>query len=758
MFKNFWRERQIILLGVLILLVICGVHAVQAGNYVDFAPTNGTFQNFNPVRRLLSGQIPYKDFQDYLGLGHLYTGAVFTVLCGGDYRASLIAFSFLTIFSFTMLLIVIGSSVSVKRSVVIEITGIIMIMLFMRPLLFINMLVGTEEMDGALSAALGPGNSARFVRGLILPITCVLIVLGHKLCESDRIMKLAAGRRQKYSILGLLGCIAGFAFPWSNDYGISCWLCLHVMLALILLAKTGRPVKALILLLYTLLISLISIFVFVEIFTAGHFKEWFRSIFGIGGWQGWYYNSPKSYYLFDVDFSFVMLLQGILCVIYLLKIWKTKAVKDSVIRYGIPAFANMTGFCAVNEYRMLSGGDAREVALTVLFATLLFEIYRYISNWKMEKFIRTAAFAVSLAWIVSAVKEEFIFLGGGGYNRKGEYVAELGGNMTLYGSDLLRTNGFLNGDKFFATYASAQEVVSDIFQPSGTDYIIHVLGDDQREKYLQCFREGDFRYAATVKEEATLWEYWIRRGNWFFYRELYREWHPVYANTYEMYWERNKGINHIATGACSVEVQEIDNATRKIIVRADAQINGIADVYIDYEVKKNDGKMSRLLFQSMLSVVNSGTVFSSNPGYETNYLRPVGAEFIPVTVADGYGEVTITASPVESTELVLHEAVCSDIYQVIFDYVECNDIFDRDTGIVFRVSNTDRNRMALGGAAGIGIQGYEYPVSEISSDEQYIYILCARNGADFAADLDIHNYSNILYITLRNGGNHDGNL
>lgn len=745
MLKNFWRERQMIILGALMLLVICGMHAVQAGNYVDFIPTNGTFQNFNPVRRLLSGQIPYKDFQDYLGLGHLYTGAIFTALCGGDYQASLIAFSFLTILSFTMLLIVIGSSVYVKRSVVIEMTGIIMIMLFMRPLLFVNMLVGTEEMDGALSAALGPGNSARFVRGLILPISCALIVLVYKLYESDRIMKFVTGRWKEYSIFSLLGCIAGFAFPWSNDYGISCWLCLHVMLALILMAKTRRPVKMLISVLYTFLISLISIFVFVEIFTAGHFKEWFSSTFGIGGWQSWYYNSPKSYYLFDVDFSFIMLLQGIVCLIYLLKIWKTKAVKDSVIRYGIPAFANMTGFCAVNEYRMLSGGESREVALTVLFATLIFEFCRYVNNWKAEKFIRTAAFVVSLAWIVSTAKEEVIFIGGG-YNREGEYVAELGGNLTHYGSDLLRTKGFLSGDKFFATYASAQEVVSGIFQPSGTDYIIHALGDDQREKYLQCFREGDFRYAATMKDEATLWEYWIRRGNWFFYRELYREWHPVYANTYEMYWERNEDIDHITTGACSVEVQEIDDATRKIIVKADAQVNGIADVYIDYEVKKNGRKLSRLLFQSMLSVVNSGTVFSSIPGYETNYLRPVGAEFIPVTVVDGYGEVTITASPAASTELVLNEAACSDIYQVIFDYVECKGIFDRDSNIVFKVSNIDRHKKALNSATGIGIQGYEYPVLEISSDEEFIYILCGGNEADFAAGLDIDNHSNILHV------------
>lgn len=51
------------------------------------------------------------------------------------------------------------------------------------------------------------------------------------------------------------------------------------------------------------------------------------------------------------------------------------------------------------------------------------------------------------------------------------------------------TDTFLDGEEFFATYASAQEVVSDTFQPSGTDYIIHVLGDEQRYDYIEAFNE-----------------------------------------------------------------------------------------------------------------------------------------------------------------------------------------------------------------------------------------------------------------------------
>ena len=39
----------------------------------DYFPINGDFQNHNGFRRLLDGQIPFKDFYFYLGLGLLYT-------------------------------------------------------------------------------------------------------------------------------------------------------------------------------------------------------------------------------------------------------------------------------------------------------------------------------------------------------------------------------------------------------------------------------------------------------------------------------------------------------------------------------------------------------------------------------------------------------------------------------------------------------------------------------------------------------------
>ena len=106
------------LLSMVILVTMCYIHALGTSNHtVNFVPINGTFQNYNPVRRLMSGQIPYRDFQDYLGLGHLYTGSLITLLFGGNYRASLVAFSFLAILSFALLTFAIGTSITKRKEI-----------------------------------------------------------------------------------------------------------------------------------------------------------------------------------------------------------------------------------------------------------------------------------------------------------------------------------------------------------------------------------------------------------------------------------------------------------------------------------------------------------------------------------------------------------------------------------------------------------------------------------------------------------------
>ena len=338
---------------IFLLISICVLHALPAGHYADFYPINGTFQNFNPIRRLLNGQIPYVDFVDYLGMGHLYCGSVATLFFGGDYQGSLIAFSFLTFFSLGMFCYVIGKAILRGNSyIALCITNVFLIILLIQPFFFSNGLVLTQEIKDALNYALGTGNSARFIRGLVLPVAVLLFEVVYKINYS----KLIHGRLSNYYGTIGIGILAGFCFSWSNDYGISAWVSLAIVLFTVWIARTRSFFCSIKHLLIELVISFLSIFILIELFTLVQFKEWVQYTFGNGGYQGWYYNSAKSYYLFEIDTSFIILLQGIIGVVYLYFLIREKGGSYGISRYGIPAFLNIASFCAVNEYKILSGG------------------------------------------------------------------------------------------------------------------------------------------------------------------------------------------------------------------------------------------------------------------------------------------------------------------------------------------------------------------------------------------------------------------
>lgn len=714
--KNKIKNNGYFIVGAIICFFAILIHAKSAGHYVDFSPINGTFQNFNPVRRLLAGQIPYKDFQDYLGMGHLYLGSVFTLLFGGSFKSSLEAFSFLTLAGFSAIVFVVSWIVFSKKEYAISLTNILLVFIIIRPMFFINSLVGTEEIRDALLSALTVGNSARFVRGLIFPVSCGLFILGKKIIDK----RFSKYGDLKYIILA--GIVAGFSFAWSNDYGIGCWVCIAVMTFWYSFTLDRKLLYALKNMLTEIGISLCSIFLFVEIFTLGHFENWFKFTFGTGGYQTWYFNSQKSYYLWDLDTSFVVVLQAGICIYFLVMmlIRHNDDINERSKRAAL-AYANMVGFCVIQEYKILSGEDSREVAFTIFFATVFLEavhiIFKAIKEKRLYGILNIISVITALSMLVSMTKGELYF--NYGTDKDGAYVEELGGYLTELEDDLIATKEYIGDNRVFATYASAQEVVNGTFQVSGTDYIIHVLGDSQRAKYLEAFTDKEFRYAATIKESFNVWEYWNQRANWFFYRELYKNWHPVYANSYEMYWEKNITDNeHVYNEDISLTVEPVDDSTIKIIISSDSKVNGIADVYIDYSVDKRKDALSLMNINRMLYVKNTGTVYADQPICETNFLRDKSAEYIPVPVVNGYGEVTLEASPKTSTYLKFNGCSCETIYTVTSDFAEA--IYTGDNMLC--IALTEKNQNEIAGVSDVVYGGKRYTVESVSQDVDRIYV------------------------------------
>lgn len=338
----------------------------------------------------------------------------------------------------------------------------------------------------------------------------------------------------------------------------------------------------------------------------------------------------------------------------------------------------------------------------------------------------TLSLVISISWIIDTAKAEFefSFL----TVKKGKYVEQMGGNVSKYGSDLLDTASFLGDSKVFATYASAIEVTTGQFQPSGIDYIIHAMGDEVRDRYMNSFRKDSFDYAAILKYSCTEVEYWIERANWFFYRELFENWHPVYANEYELFWERNpEDMNNLSTSEdydIKVTTETVDDSTVRIVVETDESVDGIADLFIDYEVKKNGSKSSYLLFNKMLFVENTGTTYvEDDKKLESHYLRDKSAEYIPVTIVDGKGEVTINSAPKKSTNLELNTVECSRIYQASFTYIDVSEGMKEYKGKqAVCAKNNDRNKDILKGTSEIFIDGQWIPF-KLSENKKTLYLV-----------------------------------
>ena len=716
------KENWIFIIEVLFCILVIFFHAMKAGHYVDFHPINGTFQNYNPIRRFLSGQIPYKDFQDYLGLGHLYTGTIFTFLFGGTYRSSLIAFSFLTLAGFSAISYAIAKLIFEKKECAIALTNIVVVILVVQPLFF-NGLAITEEIKSALECALDVGNSARFVRGLIFPISCGLLSIGRIIIKKN----FANKGNVKCAIM--VGIVAGFSFIWSNDFGISCWLCI-LLISFWYNFTTDRKLReALKVTAVELVASVGAIFIFVEIFTLGNLGAWLQYTFGTGGYQRWYYNSEKTYWVWEADTSFIVIVQAGVCLYFLIRMMISRNLGDSFkFKYAGLAYANMVGVCVIQEYRILSGGNSREVALTILFVTILYGalslMLRNIDKQNNNHVVSVISMVISAALIISSAKDELIL--GFMTEKSGVYVEKMDGNLISLGEDLLRTNQFLSGDRVFATYASAQEVVSSDFQPSGTDYIIHVLGDAQREQYLEAFNNQEFRYVATIKESYTDYEYWVERANWFFYREIYEKWHPVFANTYEVYWEKNADEEqYIQKDGFELNVSRIDDSMTKIIVQCDSEVDGVADIFIDYEVKNRSKILSVVNMQRLLNIANTGTVYASGGAYyESNYLKDKSAEYIPVPIIDGYGEVTLTAQPRRNASLEIKDCRCEKIFTVTSDFLEVTEVID---GSILCVPVSEESKNLISDILGVVYNGIYFQIEKINQDDTGIYIYIAGN-------------------------------
>lgn len=734
--KNYWT----FLLSA-ILLLICFNNALLAGANADFFPVNGDFQNYNVVRRFLDGQVPFMDFACYLGCGHLYLGSALTFLVGGldtDLMDSKFAFRFLSTFSFILISVVIIKSI-IQNKLSLTLFMTLWIVLLSIPFMYL-------DRDVPICEFFLYSNSARGIRGMAPAIFIILIVL---LTKIDYIFKV------KFPSPIVFGVPTGIIVFYSNCYGMGSAFC-AIIIYIISIIFSDRSLKGKTNCIFSyILVTAITFLIVGLIVTKGNINYYIHSLIGTGGMQAWYYIANKTYYIYAIDIY--SLPQGIIAFLYLILYTKNIGNERKRVRFGIPLFMNAVAFVTANEYKLLSGGYIHEVSSVILFFTIFAEICRYLLDvHKNFITIHYVTFRKYGLYFTILTFLGFTLAACGIIYKKTACLTDVKhvGKMTELGTSILSTDEFMRKDDVvFSTYASGLEAYRGQFQPTGYDYIIHVLGNDAIKQYMSDFNEGKFDYVATQRETYTFWEYWIINENWYFYRELFRNYEPVYANKYELFWrKRRKELNN----ACNakLKIDKLSDNKIKLFIEAKDIKYGRADVELSYQVKKDKSFRSLLTLNSMMHVDNSNHLKISqvkeNEWVDSFYYldKKANGNHISVAIIDGYGEITLTSQPEKNTYIDEFDAKLIGVFSDdCTNYAIVLNAKCFSNNIELEIANTSKNQKLINGASSIKINDLVCESSfTLAKDDSSILVKIKDYSSKMKDALIEHTYYPVIFI------------
>lgn len=674
-----------------LLILLAGFAAVRGLEdcfVIDYNITNGDFQNYNPVRHLLAGQAPYADFTVYLGAGELYGMAAILLLVGNTFARSMFAAEFLTWFCFELLVLAVCRAAFRTGRAARAMTAA----LSAYCLLAVQgtNLPGMNWLRNLLGYASSSGNSARMIRSGALPIAVLLCGVALCLWRAFPPKADAKGLR-KYLPLGptlAVPFIAGAMVPWSNDMGASMYLAVSLAYGLFLLRQYGTKIKTVALRVgQYIVVSVLGLGISVTLISWGHPLSWLRQARGVSAYQAWYYGSgqgEKLYYLSELDLNWSFWVMLALAVVFAVVIFRARSQENAVRAAGLfalclgMAFWNIL-YCLLSSAQNGPDGGAKAL-LAILVPVFAAAGLAWLAGHKERVFALlrrglppvAALFGCAVLALGTWQQIDARIQGREeGYTR----VDSLGGWLGDNAAKLATEQSILAGRTVWSTYASALEAMEGQLQPSGTDYIIHVLGDSQRVAYLQQFQAGGFDLVQTPSYKVTSYERWSRNANWWFYRELYRYWVPV-GNTFvcggmHIFWQRN-GVDNDMGVATTVDIdQTAENVVTITITADDPTFCGVADLTLHY---------SHTVDADFLLRGGVGSYLHVSPDTEKRLCEEAGrdslnCEFfiptdkdtysIPVTMENGVGTVTLTSLPGDAAHLTVSSA---EVTGTFFDW------------------------------------------------------------------------------------------
>jgi hypothetical protein len=580
------RERPLLTTARVVWCVACALlvawvvrsEAAQRGANLGFYPINGDWQNYNPVRRWLDGELPGRDFHVYLGLGPTWLTTLATWWCGGQFGDSLFAMTGLCVALQALCWGVVARVAGLSRTAAWSLAAL-SVVFFAAPYKLWLPVHLRAVLVGVCEPLFQPGNSALGLRAAA-PVLATLVLWWTWNRWAD--VRCRPWRRALW-----LGAVSGAFLPWSNDYGPSTCAALSGVAALCWYRDTRWTGWLCCVVIHGLAAVLVALGV-LTLATGGAPGWWWEYNFrGVATDQFWYFRGDKVLRWSQLPLWYELWIGGGTLGVWLWRMRRRTTVgTDSLLallvlapllstlvsvagghvewRYAFPLARTLfiATPCAVmavvgEVWRGRGGGAGAgsplltqraegellsprwDVLLCVLLALQTGILAR---RWFREQDRQPRP---AEPWSMLVPRDiraprtgALVPLGDAGSG-----LPERFSKAVAIASEL--RDEFVAGDvpresRIASTYTSLIDVIAGAKNPCRSDYLIHALGSRERTAHLEQLTASPPEYVTTIREDWVGWEGWLQRQNWPYYRWLTRYYEPFDRTYYAIVWKRRR--------------------------------------------------------------------------------------------------------------------------------------------------------------------------------------------------------------------------
>ncbi|ELR97347.1 hypothetical protein [Gloeocapsa sp. PCC 73106] len=640
------------LLGLVIVAVTVAILSIFfVANYhrlnLEYIPFNGAFQAFNPVQKIFRGEVPGKDFNAYLGLGPTYLNFTLTYALGKTFAASQFSTYFLSlsIHYLVLLLLFIYVGFSFAQSAIASSTMIIFLSFVFDDVRLINEIVG-------------PGSSNLNFRSFLPFLTSVIV------------LAILHTFQKSFLTYVLLGSLMGIQVFWSNDYGIPSSFNLLLLTIIYLMTQDKRAV--LIKILISIIAAGIAFYLGGMIFTDGSLWQWVNMNFkDVANDQFWYFlwfnNNNKILSFFDL-FKHSLLICFLAIIIFCLLVIMVKGyLSQKSLKYLLLVYITSTSVMAGLLSSLGGTMSVRYYLPSIVISFFILPLSIYLLFFRSIELKLTTGLMITLFFFYSlAILTHYHYSFSNFFAQKPEFVKveELGGWLSSRWRSSVEIGKILKEElknespkkRMLSTYSTGMDTIIGAVNPTNIDYIIHALGDHNRNHYLQSLQEFKPRYITILREDYSPWETWVRRTNWWFYREFINNYKLVEGTFYNLIWQRQEQARKTGDYPAICEVSYLRDDLIQLTIDTLPSLNLKSDVYyldlrLNYHLNTGNKR-------GLVNIIEVKTATNKSIGVTGNhsYGIPPGHNNWLITVEHQIGTKSIIqmkAYPEQNTKLEL---------------------------------------------------------------------------------------------------------